>query len=544
MKNDSSMMYNIQFVYKNMLPDNSNLMGSSMYMGGMGVTGSMQQLQSVMGLQLAKNFSSGNFIVDTLIQLCIMTFVAQLFGGVKVVTDEIVFYLGKLKKFLNLCINALIARIIKKKVTKKKAVDIPFISDTKSINELYKAVSWYLSNNNEIDFAKETDLQYVYDKKLMMDNIKNGINITKIVGQRTNKIIKYKNHDINYSLDTELVTLYTDREKKRENYKIKLWTYNDEDVNYDIIEDFSKFCMIKYVESLYLVKWDQLIYTNEKNSTTWKSQKSNNQRKLETIILKDNLRDNIKSDIELFLNSESWYLDRDIAWTRGYLLYGLPGTGKSSLIKAISLLYKRHMHYLMLNEVQSDSHLFDLLKGINYKETILVIEDIDAMCSAVKSRKFEDQELDDKLKKREERKENKKNNEKDNNDSDDDNEIGTERDKKRKELPSGVTLSGLLNAMQGIFNVHGRILIMTTNRKDYIDDAILRSGRCDVKYKFDNCSREQIKELYYMFFNKHADEKQLIKIQQESYSPAHIAGIFLMYRNEPHLALDHLDDDI
>ena len=91
----------------------------------------------------------------------------------------------------------------------------------------------------------------------------------------------------------------------------------------------------------------------------------------------------------MFLNSEEWYQHRDIPYTRGYLFYGHPGTGKTSMIKGLSLFSKRHIHYLMLNEVETDTQLVELIKSINYKETILVIEDIDAMLNVVKSRTME-----------------------------------------------------------------------------------------------------------------------------------------------------------
>jgi SpoVK/Ycf46/Vps4 family AAA+-type ATPase len=110
------------------------------------------------------------------------------------------------------------------------------------------------------------------------------------------------------------------------------------------------------------------------------------------------------------------------------------------------------------------------------------------------------------------------------------------------EMNKGITLSGLLNALDGIFTTNGRILIMTTNKPEVLDDALIRPGRCDVKYKFDNCNKQQIQELYEIFFNQSAQHNQLNKIKNKQYSPAHITSVFLRYRNEPHNALLHLDD--
>ena len=235
------------------------------------------------------------------------------------------------------------------------------------------------------------------------------------------------------------------------------------------------------------------------------------------------MKEDIKQDLQLFLNSEEWYKDRDIPYTRGYLFYGYPGTGKTSMIKGISTYCKRHIHFLMLSNVKSDADLIELFKKINYKDTILVLEDIDAMIEIVKSRErqYDDQSNDDK-------------NNDDNNKKNDDN--------KSKKQISTLTLSGLLNALDGVFSCHGRILIITTNHPEVLDEALVRPGRIDGKYLFDNCDRTQIKELYEMFFNKPANENQLNKIQFKNYSPAHITSVFLRYRNKLDEALLHLDD--
>ena len=63
-----------------------------------------------------------------------------------------------------------------------------------------------------------------------------------------------------------------------------------------------------------------------------------------------------------------------------------PGTGKTSMIKELSNYCKRYIHYLILNETKSYNELFELFKQINYKETILVIEDIDCMTKIIKYR--------------------------------------------------------------------------------------------------------------------------------------------------------------
>jgi hypothetical protein len=61
---------------------------------------------------------------------------------------------------------------------------------------------------------------------------------------------------------------------------------------------------------------------------------------------------------------------------------------------------------------------------------------------------------------------------------------------------------------------------------------------------FDYCNKNQIKELFQMYFNIPLDDKYLENVQNEIYSPAHITSVFLRYRNQPFEALKHLDDQI
>ncbi len=406
-----------------------------------------------------------------------------------------------------------------------RTVDIPYISDTRQINELYKAVFWYLTNDSDIDYLHEPYLQYVFDKKVTIDNrdkIIKDLSIHKILTKEKTKTIQYKNHEIKYSLSTELITVYTDKDRKRENYKVQLSTYVDEIEKNDVLEDFSQHCLTEYINNLTSSIWEQRLYNNVNGE--WKATPSNNTRKLDTIILKNSLKDDIKTDLQLFLNSEEWYKERDIPYTRGYMFYGHPGTGKTSMIKGISLYAKRHIHSLVLSDVSSDTELMNLLKSINYKETVLVIEDIDATLSVVKSRDINEKEKPKSDKKKKD-------------DSDNDNKKQNENHSK-----SSLTLSGLLNAIDGVFTCNGRILIMTTNHPEVLDSALIRPGRIDSKYLFDNCDKKQIKELYEMFFNNECDMQQLNNIKNNNYSPAHITSVFLRYRNQPGEALKHLDD--
>ena len=493
----------------------------------------MSTIQNKLG-----QLSTGNEMIDlifmTMFQCMMVSLMTYFVTKISSVPSVIFKYFNRFnifsKYYLYVAFEFIVSKILCIRRTKyiKRYVDVPYISDTKEINHLYKAVFWYLTHDDKINYNKEPYIQFFYNHKLSRDNndaVLNDLNIHKILSQNIKKTIKYKQYEITYWLTTENITVYAEKDRTRENYKVELTTIVPDNLDHDILEEFCQLCVTEYMKSLSGTTWKQLIYTN--NNIEWKSTPSHNSRKLETIILKNGLREEIKNDLELFLRSEEWYKDRDIPYTRGYLFYGLPGTGKTSMIKGIATYAKRHVHYLMLANVKSDADLIELLKNIKYNETILVIEDIDATLEIVKSRDTDSPKSNDPK-------------------SDDIKQIMLDlidnKDPNKKiQEKSKLTLSGILNAIDGIFSSHGRILIMTTNHPEVLDNALIRPGRIDRKYLFDNCDVDQIKKLFVAFFNKetNADVKH---IQSNKYSPAHVSSIFLRYRDTPDVVFEHLDD--
>jgi hypothetical protein len=76
--------------------------------------------------------------------------------------------------------------------------------------------------------------------------------------------------------------------------------------------------------------------------------------------------------------------------------------------------------------------------------------------------------------------------------------------KRPKDLPkkSGVTLSGLLNAIDGAASPQGHVLIMTSNKPEVLDEALVRPGRVDMKIKFGKASKQQIFDLFLNLYTR------------------------------------------
>jgi chaperone BCS1 len=71
-----------------------------------------------------------------------------------------------------------------------------------------------------------------------------------------------------------------------------------------------------------------------------------------------------------------------------------------------------------------------------------------------------------------------------------------------KGFVSGVTFSGLLNALDGVAAAEERLIFMTTNHIDRLDPALIRPGRVDVKVLLDWPTTSQIRDLFVKFYDR------------------------------------------
>ncbi|KAK7025195.1 mitochondrial chaperone BCS1 [Favolaschia claudopus] len=217
------------------------------------------------------------------------------------------------------------------------------------------------------------------------------------------------------------------------------------------------------------------IYVSDINNN-WRHVASRPKRNINSIILDPGISELLVDDARDFLESKTWYAARGIPFRRGYLLYGAPGSGKTSIISSIAGELGLDVYIISLSRAGlDDSSLSELISNLPEK-CVALMEDIDAAFTQSLNR---------------------------------DAVQSTVADDDGKPPPPGVTpppstsrlsLSGLLNALDGVGAQEGRILYATTNKYSALDEALIRPGRLDLHIEFKLASRYQARKLFYSFY--------------------------------------------
>jgi len=84
-------------------------------------------------------------------------------------------------------------------------------------------------------------------------------------------------------------------------------------------------------------------------------------------------------DIKEFKNSAKWYLDHGVPYRRGYLFYGPPGTGKTSFTQAVAGALNLSICYMNLSGNELDDDMLNRALNDAPPNSIILMEDIDAI---------------------------------------------------------------------------------------------------------------------------------------------------------------------
>ncbi|KAI1746688.1 P-loop containing nucleoside triphosphate hydrolase protein [Xylaria castorea] len=186
-------------------------------------------------------------------------------------------------------------------------------------------------------------------------------------------------------------------------------------------------------------------------------------RPLDTVYLDDDVKKNLISDLEKYLDPRrrQFYSGNGIPYRRGYLLHGPPGCGKSSLSLALAGHFGLDLYIVNFGSIHEYelASLFAMLPA----RCFVLLEDIDA----VGFRRKDDED-----------------------EGEDDNRRYPGRSRQK------CSFSGLLNVLDGIASQEGRVVIMTSNFPDKLDEALVRPGRIDVKVYMGHMMRQGAEQIF------------------------------------------------
>lgn len=260
-------------------------------------------------------------------------------------------------------------------------------------------------------------------------------------------------------------------------------------------------------------------------------------RPLETIHFDEKTKAELVADIRNYLDpaTRRFYTQRGIPYRRGYLLHGPAGTGKTSLSLGLAGLFGLELYLLHVPSVRTDTDLERLFTTLPPRCFIL-LEDIDAV--GIKNRgNFNQDEQEE--------------SEQEDDEDDDRSHYGPR---------CHISLSGLLNVLDGVASQEGRIVLMTSNFAERLDRALVRPGRIDRMIFLGNISPRSAELMFKRMYefdpsNPSAQaiqaavgEDRLRKlalrfggeIEENTFTPAQVQGYLLNWRSDPQGAVDNL----
>ncbi|KAJ5917495.1 hypothetical protein N7466_011049 [Penicillium verhagenii] len=277
-------------------------------------------------------------------------------------------------------------------------------------------------------------------------------------------------------------------------------------------------------------------------SYKWVPMSSNVCRLMDSVVL-DTEKKEVFEDAKKFLHPDTsqWYKNHNINYRRGYLFHGPPGTGKTSLCVAMATFLGLDIYTLSLNSLDEDG-LALLLQDLPTR-CVLLFEDIDSAGLRKRPNDVNANQVE----------------------ISDEQLLSVHDD----DYPLGqrlISLSALLNCIDGVCAKPGRILIMTTNHRDRLDQALTRPGRVDIEVEFELASTLSVQKLFFAFYtpcnplgdsdqdqrtgNIHHETDILHSLSAEfaryvpgrRFSPAEIENYLLKYRTDPASAVAEVNE--
>lgn len=364
-----------------------------------------------------------------------------------------------------------------KKYFSKSYIKIP------NDNMIYNGLLYYLSTKYKNDISGyQMKINYDSPIYIIKELNKNYVTDTFTVNNKTFKImINILNEGVT-NTETNIIS---------ENNVINISGY----CHIDILKEYVKH-ITKIIDSEYINTDNNtlLIYkvakkgTKEDKNISWKEYVIKTNKNLNNTIVSKELREGFLLDVQNFITSEQYYIKKGLPYKRGYILYGPPGCGKTSIIKAIAKHYNIPIFIIDLSIIKDNNGLTKIANEINSlcahrKLHIVLFEDIDRTKLFSENRYY-----------------------------------------------SQITEDCVLNIIDGIEENYGRLTFLTTNNINKITnmEGLLRPGRIDAQVSITYCTMDQI----IGFFKLHFDTDEEFKINKNVIvTPATLTHMILTLKN-------------
>ncbi|KAI0169034.1 BCS1 N terminal-domain-containing protein [Hypoxylon sp. FL1284] len=308
---------------------------------------------------------------------------------------------------------------------------------------------------------------------------------------------------------------------------------------------------------------------------TWQRCMARASRPFSTVILNEETKQNLIADVTDYLrpSTQRWYANRGIPYRRGYLLHGPPGTGKSSLSLALSGFFKMRIYIVSLSSITANEETLASLFAELPRRCVVLLEDIDTAGlthtrDGVQPQNQSAGDGSDMVPGQITPGNGNTNNNNNNNNN----------------VPGRLSLSGLLNILDGVASQEGRVLIMTTNHRDQLDSALIRPGRVDMIVEFGLADEGMSAAIFRAIFahldgdddnedsaadiSLDADERErkaaekakelaahdawveaqakefAAKIPTHEFSPAELQGFLMKHKRDARAAIDNVEEFI
>lgn len=220
-----------------------------------------------------------------------------------------------------------------------------------------------------------------------------------------------------------------------------------------------------------------------------------NKRPIESVFLPPEDKELLMERVQTFVKEDTIddYARFNVPYKLNLLLYGLPGTGKTSCIHAIASEINSDIGIIHFGREVNDTMLTKAINQMSNLEKcrVLVLEDIDSL--------FSDER------------------------------------KAHDSAKNSITMSGLLNCLDGLSRNEGLIVFMTTNRRDIlVDIALSRSCRVDVEIEFKDATSHQIEQMLRYYFPNQITEninETVDKLVEKKCSTATLQQYFFEQRH-------------